>query len=186
MKKTKRFGKAQVTLAVMIVALAAAVGLNMKYSAEQNGTSKDNSSKFLGQAEYVNATVSDESDDKTQTTESEYFKNLREQMQNSRKETLEILEETLDRTDLTDAQREETIIKSNALAEAVRQEAAIETILKTKGFKNVLVIIGEKDVNVIVDGKQDAASAAKIQDAVISQTAFSVSDIKIIFADENS
>lgn len=184
MKKTKRFGKAQVALAVMVVALAAAVGLNMKYSAEQEGNPADASSKYLGQAEYVNASVAGESGDSSSENESTYFTELRKDRQKSREEALDILEETLDRTDLSEAQRAETTAMINALAQATEQEAGIETVLRAKGFKNVVAVIGENDVNVIVDVELDAAKTAQIQDAVISQTNFAVADIKIISAQE--
>lgn len=184
MKKTKRFGKAQVALAVMVVALAAAVGLNMKYSAEQDGTSANTSSKYLGQAEYVNASVSGESADKSSSGESKYFKELRENRQKTREEALDILEETLDRTDLSEDQRSETTAQINSIAQAAKQEAGIETVLKAKGFNNVVAVIGENDVNVIIDIELDAAKTAQIQDAVISQTNFAVADVKIIAAQE--
>lgn len=177
MKKAKR-GKTQITLAIMVVALAAAVGLNMKYSAEQDkGT--DTSSKYLGQAEYVNAEVSDDSDEK------DYFKNLRTERKQARDAALEILEETLDRDNLSQEERKAALDKTNALALAGDREAAIETVLKAKGFKNVVAIVGEKDVNVIIEGTSDAVKIAQIQDVVMAQTPFTSADIKIISADEN-
>lgn len=177
MKKAKR-GKTQITLAIMVVALAAAVGLNMKYSAEQDkGT--DTSSKYLGQAEYVNAEVSDEGDEK------DYFKNLRTERKKARDAALEILEETLDRDNLSQEERKAALDKTNALALAGDREAAIETVLKAKGFKNVVAVVGEKDVNVIIEGTSDAVKIAQIQDVVMAQTPFTSADIKIISADEN-
>ena len=61
-----------------------------------------------------------------------------------------------------------------------------QIILKAKGFKNVVAVVGEKDVNVIIEGTSDAAKIAQIQDAVLSQTPFTAADIKIISADEIS
>ena len=58
--------------------------------------------------------------------------------------------------------------------------------IKAKGFKNALVVIGEKDVNVIVDTAPDTSKTLQIQDAVLSKTDFTAADIKIISADENS
>lgn len=183
MKKAKKFGKTQVTLAVMIVALAAAVGLNMKYSADQTNNT---SSKYLGQAEYVNASVSGESSQTSSNKESDYFKNLREERQKTREEAIKVLEETLERTDLTEELKAETTVLLNAIAQATQQEASIETVLKAKGFKNVVAVISQSDVNVIVDGEIDGAKTAQIKDAVISQTNFSAADVKIISADEKN
>ena len=178
MKKTKR-GKTQIALAVMVVALAAAIGLNMKYSAEQEKKT-DTSSKYLGQAEYVNAEVDIED------TEADYFKKLRADRKKARDEALDILEETLNNANLSEADKKITLDKVNALTLAGDREAAIETVLKAKGFKNVVAVVGEKDVNVIIDGTDDATKIAQIQDAVLSQTPFTSADIKIISADEIS
>lgn len=179
MKKHKKFGKTQVALAVMVVALAAAVWLNMKYSAAQTqaASSNDGSSKYLGQAEYVNASVSGATYD-----EPDYFKELRTKRKEAREEALAILEETLDRDDLTSSERQAAAERSAAIAEATEAEAAIETVLKAKGFNNVLAIIGDDDVNVAVDIQPDAAQAVQIQEAVMSQTSFGASQIKIISA----
>lgn len=183
MKKTKKFTKAHVTLAIMLVALVAAVGLNMKYSVE-GGDSKNSSSKYLGQADYVNASVDSESANKTE--ESTYFKNLRNDRTKAREEALDILEETLENKELSEDERKAAVEKSKALATAAEKEGAIETLLKAKGFKNVLAVIGEKDVNIIVDKAPDETAVTRIQDAVVSQTEFNVANIKIITAEENS
>ena len=178
MKKTKR-GRTQIALAVMVVALAAAIGLNMKYSAEQEQAS-NTSSKYLGQAEYVNAEV------ELEDTEANYFKKLRNERKAARDEALDILEETLNNTNLSEAERQSALDKANALALAGDREAAIETVLKAKGFSNVVAVVGEEDVNVIIEGTSDAVKIAQIQDAVLSQTPFTAADIKIISADEIS
>lgn len=178
MKKTKR-GRTQIALAVMVVALAAAIGLNMKYSADRE-KEVNTPSKYLGQAEYVNAEVDIED------TEADYFKSLRKDRQEARNEAIDIFEETLNNTNLSDAERKATLDKLNALSLAGDREAAIETVLKAKGFKNVVAVVGENDVNVIIEGTSDSAKIAQIQDAVLSQTPFTAADIKIISADEIS
>ena len=180
MKKAKK-GKTQLALAVMVVALAAAIGLNMKYTADEQNKA-DTSSKYLGQAEYVNAEVDNQSKDE----EKEYFKNLRSDRNKAREEALDIIEELLGRTNLTEEEKKSATDKATALAAAAEAEASIETVLKAKGFKNALVVIGERDVNVIVDTAPDTSKTLQIQDAVLSKTDFTAADIKIISADENS
>ncbi len=178
MKKSKKIGKTQVTLAIMVVALAAAVGLNMKYSAE-NPSTGDSSSKYMGQADYVDAPA----DSDAGSNEDKYFTDLRAERKKSRDDALGIIEETLENKDISEEQRNEAVKQAQALALATEQEAGIETVLKAKGFSNVVVLIGEKDVNVIVDGNLDEARIARIQDAVMSQTDFTSADIKIIAAE---
>lgn len=181
MKKGKG-GKTQIALAVMVVALAAAVGLNMKYSADQE-KGVNTSSKYLGQAEYVNAEVDSEKEE-TQT-EKDYFVKLRNDRNKAREDALDIIEETLQRTDLTEEEKKNAVDKVAALAAAAEQESAIETVLKAKGFSSVVAVIGEKDVNIIIEGTSDTKKIAQIQDTVMSKTEFTAADIKIISADDN-
>ena len=72
-----------------------------------------------------------------------------------------------------------------ALATAAEQESAIETVLKAKGFSSVVAVIGEKDINIIIEGTSDAKKIAQIQDTVLSKTSFTAADIKIISASDN-
>ena len=178
MKGNKKTKKGKVALAVMIAALAGAIWLNMNYTTTSADKKKDETSKYLGQAEFVNASVSSES------KESDYFKELRKQRTDAREESLSIIEESLKSDKLTDEQKEKLTQKTEALAAAAEKESAIETLLKAKGFGSVLAVIGEEEVNVIVEGPIDSAATVKIQDAVISQTDFALPQIKIISSDK--
>lgn len=178
MKPAKKIKKAHVALAVMVIALSAAVWLNMKYGAAGTEPSSQNtSSKYLGQAEYVNAEVGDVAE------EDSYFASLRADRKKARDEALDIIEETLDRDDLTEEERRQALEHSESISEAAEAEVSIETVLKAKGYENVLAVIGEKDVNVIIKGELTAAVSAQIRDAVFSYTDFEASQIKIISAD---
>ncbi len=178
MKGTKKIKKGRITLAVMIVALAGAIWLNMNYTSTSSGKKKDETSKYLGQAEFVNASTAEES------KETDYFKELRKERKAARDEALAILEEGLADKNISEEQKNKLTEKTAWFAMASEKEAAIETLLKAKGFESVLAVIGEEDVNVIVKGNPDAAATVKIQDAVISQTDFSLSQIKIIGSDK--
>lgn len=178
MKPAKKIKKAHVALAVMVIALGAAVWLNMKYGAVGSEPQNQNtSSKYLGQAEYVNAEVSNLPE------EDNYFATLRADRKKARDEALEIIEETLGRNDLTETERRQALDRFSAISEAAEAEASIETVLKAKGHENVLVVIGETDVNVIIKGELTAAVSAQIRDAVFSYTDFEAAQIKIISAD---
>lgn len=180
MKMGKKFGKVQISLAVLVIALGAAVWLNMRYTSAETEKETDTSSKYLGQAEYVNATVSEKEE-----TEDE-FTRLKKERKKAREEALAIVEETLKDNNLTDAQKTEAANRSAKIAKTAEQENSVETVLKAKGFKKVLVIIGEKDVNVVVEKMPDMSAIAQIRDAVSSQTDFNPSDVKIISAKNES
>ncbi len=179
MKKGKVFGKGQIAMAVMVVALAGAIWLNMKYSNDNVQPSGDTSSKYLGQADYVNAEVSEEETE--QDLAKVYFDELRSQRQKSRDEACDIIEESLKDTGLSAENQKAALDRATELASRTEREAAIETLLKAKGFSTSLAVIGDEDINIIVKSEELLpAQTVQIQDAVISQTDFTVSQIKIV------
>ena len=112
MKKGSIIGKRQIVLAVLVAALGVAVWLNMKYASTDGGfdvTGALNSSKYLGDAQYVNnasveqstesvTTSAADGESTAQTTaaaEDDYFAEARENRENTRKEALELIQDTL-------------------------------------------------------------------------------------------
>ena len=67
------------------------------------------------------------------------------------------------------------------IAERMEKEAAIETLVKAKGFEKVVAVMGDKDITVVVKADELLPSQIlQIQDAVISQTEISLENIKIV------
>ena len=178
MKKTKKFSKGHVALALLVAALAGAIWLNMEYTtASTEPSSGSSSSKYLGQAEYVNASTKVESEEKS------YFATLKKERADSREEALNIIEEALDRSDLTEAERQELLKKVGVISDRAETEAGIETVLKAKGFGETVAVISDDGVNIIVSTELNSASTAQIQDAVLAAGEFTLADIKIICAE---
>ncbi len=176
MKKGKVLGKSQVVLALMVLALGAAVWLNMKFSSSE---------KYLGEATFVSdskvasgeavqtAAKADESED--------YFETAKSDRQKMLAEAQELVEETLKSANATDAQREQALKTTAAIAEKIEKANNIETLLKAKGFERAVVVIGDADVSVVVKSEGiTTTQTLQIQDIVISQTEIPLSNIKII------
>ena len=184
MKKGKSFNKSQVALGIMVVALAAAVFINMRYSTQVSGGADNNSSKYLGQAEFVNgesSVPSVEVSAKPVDEEEAYFINLRKERQTSRNDAIGSLEEVMAKENLSVEEKKTAADKMAELALRSEKEAAIETLLKAKGFSSVIAVMGDTDINVIV--KSDGllpSETAQIQDAVLSHTDLPLTKIKII------
>lgn len=176
MKKGKVFGKSQVVLALMVVALGAAVWLNMKFSSTE---------KYLGEATYVSS-KSDSSGEAVQTSaevsESEdYFKTARKTRQSTLEEAQEIVEETLKSANVTESEREDALATVKQLSARVEKSNNIETLLKAKGFDDAVVVIGESDVNVVVKSEGiTTTQTLQIQDIITAQTDIALSNIKIV------
>ncbi len=176
MKKGKVFGKHHVVLALMVLALGAAVWLNMKFSSTE---------KYLGQATLVNNSEIS-SGEAVQTaakadSSEDYFEKAKKDRQKALDEAQEIVEETLKSANATDTEREEALKTTSAIASRVEKANNIETLLKAKGFEKAVVVIGEGDVSVVVESEGiTTAQTLQIQDIVTAQTEIPLSNIKIV------
>lgn len=186
MKKGKVFGKSQIAMAVMVVALAGAIWLNMRYSDGSEVASADSSSKYLGQAEYVNNELDGDEAGADSDPAEVYFSRLRADRLKSREDAYAMIEESLKNTDLSEENKKAALDKATELSMRTEKEAAIETLLKAKGFSTVIAIIGDEDVNIVVKNDEMLpAQTVQIQDAVTSQTDFAISQIKIVSMSES-
>ncbi len=176
MKKGKVFGKHQVVLALMILALGAAVWLNMKFSSSE---------KYLGEATLVSDSEI-ASDQAVQTAakvdaDSDYFETAKKDRQKALSEAQEMVEETLKSANTNDAERTEALKTTGEIAARIEKANNIETLLKAKGFEKAVVVIGENDVSVVVKSEGiTTTQTLQIQDIVTAQTKIPLSNIKIV------
>ena len=169
----KVFTKTKLTLCVMLLALAAAVVLNMRYS---SGT------KYLGDAKYVsNVAEEGEAVETAAGVKQDYISEQRSNREKTYNDSIELVEETLKSADATGADKTLALETSALLAKRKTDEQSIEAILSAKDFKNCLVIIGEDSVTVMVNEKElTSAQTLQIKDAVNSILNDNSKDIKII------
>lgn len=177
MKKGKVFGKSQIAVTVMVLALAAAIWLNMKYT--------PSSGKYLGEASYVSNTSSDDGAVQTsagaEEKDEDYFATVKKEREDARKEAQETIEETLKNDKLTEEDKKSALAKIEEIAGRIESESNIETLLKAKGFEKAVAVIGDTGINVVV--KSDGLTSAQtlqIQDIITSETNIQLSDIKIV------
>ncbi len=172
MKKGKVLGKSQLVLAVMIVALGAAVWLNMRYQPNEN--------KYLGEAEFVDGATEGESLETSADAE-DYFTKSRRERTETRAEIKEELAETIKSAGDNAETVKSAVDKAASIAAWQTAESNIETLLKAKGFSQTLAIIGENDINIVVRADSlTAAQTLQIQDVAKAQSGYSVDKIKIL------
>lgn len=175
MKKGKVLGKNQAILALMVVALGAAVWLNMKFTSTE---------KYLGEATYVSDSVTSSEAVATSAKaqkETDYFEDALSDREEALKEAQEAAEETLKSAELSDEDKQKALESVNKFVSHIEKANSIETLLKAKGFKRAVAVIGDSDISVIV--KSDGLTTTQtlqIQDIVTSQTDISLGNIKII------
>ena len=175
MKKGKVFGKHQVVLALMLLALGGAVWLNMKFSSNE---------KYMGEATFVNDSdvSSGEAVQTAAKVETEdYFEKAKSDRQKALDEAQETVEESLKSATLTDEQREQTLGSVKEIALRIEKANNIETLLKAKGFEKAVAILGESDASIIVKSEGvTTQQTLQIQDIVTAQTEIPLSNIKIV------
>ena len=172
MKKGKVLTKGHIALAVMLLALGAAVWLNMKFSSE----------KYLGEATFVDKSNQSAIETGAKADKAEdYFSTAKKEREAARNEAQEIIEETLKNTKLTDADKQKALAATKDMATRIENESNIETLLKAKGFAQAVAVISENNVNIVV--KSDGLTTAQtlqIQDIVTGETKIPLSNIKIV------
>lgn len=172
MKKGKVFGKAQIALVLMVLALGAAVWLNMNFSSE----------KYLGEAKYVSSQQDDDEALPTSAKVSEdSFQKAVKDREEAYEEIKDAVKDTLNSEKLTDEDKADAVKKVEQLADRIEKENNIETLLKTKGFAKTVAVIGDNNVSVVVqsDGLT-TTQTLQIQDIIIAETNIPLGNIKII------
>lgn len=174
MKKGKVFGKNQIAVTAMVLALAAAIWLNMKFT--------PTSSKYLGEAAYVNAGSSDSVQTSASAKEdADYFETVKKDRAKARTEAQEFITETLKNKSLTEEDKKSALKKTEEIAKRIETESNIETILKAKGFKQAIAVISDSGINIIVKSEGlTSVQTLQIQDVITSETNIKLSGIKII------
>ena len=175
MKKGKVLGKGQLTVAVMLVALGAAIWLNAKYLPSDT--------KYLGEASYVGNTSEDavQTAAKSEEKKDDYFTEAKKEREKAKKEACEIIEETLKDEKLTEADKKSALAKIEEIGARIESESNIEALLKAKGFEKALAIMTDTGISVVV--KSDGLTSAQtmqIQDVITEQTTVTLENIKII------
>lgn len=176
MKKGKVLGKGQITVAVMVLALGAAIWLNTKYLPSET--------KYLGEASYVSNTSEEDAVEtaaKVEQTEDDYFTAAKKDREAARKEACETIEETLKNDKLTDEDKKSALLKIEEIGARIETESNIETLLKAKGFEKTLAVISDSGISIIVKSEGlTSAQTLQIQDIATKETNISLADIKII------
>lgn len=187
-----KFGKKQLVLASLVLALGAAVYLNWQFAGTNKlpvGDDSDTTSE-LGAAQLVNnayvETVTDDlessaaEDAASEMSAEDAFAEARMNRQNSRDEAMEMLNEVLQSAESDTEAKKAAVEQSAALAQNVLKETNVENLLQAKGYEDSVVYLTQSDCNVVVAGEVDDTDMLIIQEIVMEQSGLSADKIKII------
>lgn len=171
----------EVVAAALVVLIGVAGYLNWSYQDTVRVTDGEEyiaTGKRLGEAQLVNNNGEAE---EVKSADSDYFDQARKNRETSRQKSLDILNQTAANESFDEDTRQKAQQSILSLADAVEQEAAIENIIKAKGYENATVHIDGEKVDMVVkkDGFTDA-DAAKLSDIAAEQLDISPANIKIV------
>ena len=138
----------------------------------------DTGTKILGEATLVDSGSLPETDDFERES---YFVNASINKEKSRDEALETLQLVVDSSEEFPETRDKALAEILEIAGYMEIEAAVEEMIKAKGFEDCVAIISGDNINVIVksDGLM-TSEVAQITDIVMNQTGFFAENIRIV------
>ena len=181
------FGKRQLVIAAMVVALGAAVYLNWQFSGIEPvsvTSSEESSSKQLGQTTYVNTELKNEEEskkaeltDKTKAVNADEskiksgrFSDERAKRTASNTEATEALTDILESASSSEAAKKDVVTAAERLAKIIKAEGDIENEIRLKGFEDAFVSVNNGSCSVYVyNGKLNDSTAIVIKDIVNRQ-----------------
>jgi len=181
MNKTKKY----VTITAVLLCVCAAVYLNWSYNNDTAG------STGLSDAELANAKSAEEtaSESTLDAVVSDYFAAARLTRQQSRDEALNLLKSAAS----SDTASQETIDGAmnaiSAMANYSMMETQIENLLLAKNFAECVAFISADGVTLAVPAPAAGLAAedvAKITDAIVAETDFAATQIRIIEVKDNA
>lgn len=182
------FGKKQVLVATLAVALGLAVYLNyylaqseLKTDTATGGNTTVTTGGHLGDSQYVSGTTTVPAEQTGGTTvQTPYFEQARASRKAARSESLQVLQELVNDVKSSQAVIDDATAKILAVAEAGEQESAIENLVKAKGFADCVVYIEGERCNVVVLSEGlTGAQTLQIAEIVTAQSSIKTENIKI-------
>lgn len=175
-----KFQKKYIVVASLVLALGTAVYVNWQMSGAQT------TSKQLGEATYVNATVTATEDEALQTMsltgeQRNYFASERTKRQETQDDVLDEANEVFELDNADDGEISKAQESVEKILKNFTVQDSIESIIKAKGFSDCLCYISDEGVTVIVpDSELNDTSVLVINDSVISHYDVAYEDISIV------
>lgn len=191
------FGKRQILLATLVVALGIAIYLNWQFSQ----TGKDltlaedaDASKNYGEAQFVGTDDENEADaiDVTGITDmtdaivtnnagEDYFIEARLNKKQSRDEAVETLQNILKDSAITEEEKDNAITTAASISTAIDAENNIESLIKAKGFSDCIAFIDSDKASIVVKTNGLLSTeVAQIKDIILGEIGIPAENITII------
>ena len=181
------FKKNQIMITSLAIMIAVAGYLN--YSGKIFGNDSTEAGNELANKELLDISLEDSETDVIETPGEAVLTNsgvsnvvaqakvTREQIRAKNKE---MLLEIIDNKNLSDEQKADAVAQMIFMTKIAEQEAAVETLLLSKGFSEVVVNLTETSADIVVNSKEISdANLAQIEDIVTRKTDIAPENIVI-------
>ena len=147
---------------------------NSNGKSESENTKKDENEKIanIGDATLVNSS--------DVVSEEEYFIKSRLERENMYSQSLETYEKILNSSNSNETQKQTATQEIKRISDEKNKIMICENLIKTKGFKNVVIFINDSSISVIIDSKEiKQEEIAQIQNIVSRELNSKIENIHI-------
>ena len=198
------FGKRELVLSALVVAMGTAVYLNWQFDSNKDKLSATEENDDLGVAHYVNAAIatSDNASSKTvsskanvsseslspqdnsyssvPTNAEDYFAKVRLERKQIQDDLIELAKEVIESTDQNGKGRKEAVEHLNKMSDIIQQQTNVENLIIAKGFDDCVAFIQNEECSIVVTGQElKSDTLIAIKDIVIGQTGITFDKIRV-------
>lgn len=181
--------KRNAVVATVLLFVCAAVYLNWRYAGNVADQAQDvhqhqeegDTTRVLGDAALVGGEIVDVTE--TPVVVSSYFDTARLSRQQSRDNALSLLREAAGQENVDQSTLDEANRAIQTLAGYTMLETQIENLVIAKGYADCVVFMSDNSISIVVSAAEDGLQTedvAKITDIVLTETAYSADQIKIL------
>lgn len=176
--------KKNMVAAAVLVTVCAGIYVNWLYTQENNAatlTDTLDAEKVMSDDTLILDDQAVLTDGDLETTATDYFAAVRLSRQEARDSAVELLQETMTYSDSTKAAESSATL--DEIVQTALSEAQIESLVIAKGYTDCVVYMTTEGVSVAVaapEGGLQTQDVAVIADIVMSQSEYTLSDIRIV------
>jgi len=172
-----KIGKRNLVIAASVLLIGAAVLLNFLLF-----TGADGNQGFDGY-DQPSGNISDtpNASDTPTDNDSTYFSATQVSRQRARDEALEVLQSVVDNVEASESVKAEALAGISAIADEIRKEANIESLITAKGFEHCVAVLNGDSISIIVSADTlQPAQLAQINSIVYEQTGIKPAGVTVI------
>ena len=171
-----KIGKRNLIIGAAVILVVAAVAVNWAIFAKDD-SGYDGYDQPIGNISDTPGNSTDTPTDNNST----YFSATQVSRQRARDEALEVLQAVVDNVEASETVKNEALAGISAIADEIRKEANIESLITAKGFEHCVAVLNGDTISIIVSADTlQPAQLAQINSIVYEQTGIKPAGITII------